>query len=70
MNIPNRVMIIPDIDSVNWGRKVGYTPRMIDVDLSVKAISGTKIRKMIEKKDSSWKTFLCPGVAEIILENN
>lgn len=69
MNIPHKVMVIPDIDSVNWGRGVGYKTRMIDVDMSKKAISGTKIRELIQKKDTSWKNFLCPGVSEIILEN-
>lgn len=69
MKIPNKVMIIPDIDSINWGRTVGYKTRMIDVDKIPKQISGTKIREMIRKKDKSWKDFLCPGVPEIIIKN-
>lgn len=69
MNIPHKVMIIPDIDSVNWGRGVGYKTRMIDVDVSTKAISGTRIRELIQKGDESWKKFLCPGVPQIVLEN-
>jgi len=68
MNVPGTVMIIPDIDSVNWGRDVGYTPRMIDVDIVAKSISGTKIRNMIKENDDSWKDFVCPGVDEIILQ--
>jgi adenylylsulfate kinase len=69
MNIPGTVMIIPDMDSVNWGRGVGYTPRMIDVDLKIQAISGTKIREMLKTDDDSWKDFVCPGVDEVLIKD-
>ena len=68
MKIPATVMIIPDIDSVNWGRGVGYTPRMIDVDVAIKnGYSGTKIREMLHGDNDSWKDFVCPGVDEYLL---
>lgn len=70
MGIKARVEILPDIDSVNWGRGVGYTPRLVDVDARMHAISGTKIREGIASGDDSWKAFVCPGVAEYIVENN
>ncbi len=70
MGVKATVQIIPDIDSVNWGRGVGYSPRLVDVDARIHAISGTKIRKGIEEGLDAWKEFVCPGVAEFILENN
>lgn len=70
MGIKATVQIIPDIDSVNWGRGVGYTPRLVDVDARVHSISGTKIREGIREGSEDWKQFVCPGVAEYILEHN
>lgn len=69
MGVRGTVRIIPDIDSVNWGRGVGYTPRLVDVDARIHAISGTKIREGITSGDNEWKQFVCPGVAEYILEH-
>jgi len=66
MNIPATVQIIPDIDSVNWGRDVGYTPRMISVDNKVAVISGTDIRNRLKANDPSWKQYVCDGVDEVI----
>jgi|GEM_PF-209107 len=70
MGIKATVQIIPDIDSVNWGRGVGYTPRMVDVDARIHSISGTKIREGINEGSDDWKQFVCPGVAEYILEHS
>lgn len=71
MNIPATVMIIPDIDSVNWGRGVGYTPRMVDVDVSIQNwYSGTKIRGMLENKDESWRSFVCDGADDYIINHS
>lgn len=70
MGIKATVHIIPDIDSVNWGRGVGYTPRLIDVDAKMHAISGTKIRADLQNGNEDWKEFVCPGVAEYIIEHS
>jgi adenylylsulfate kinase len=40
-----RVIVIPDIDEVCIGRKVGYDIREIRLDEETEAISGTEIRK-------------------------
>lgn len=66
MNVRATVKIIPDIESVNWGRGVGYTPRMIDLDSDIVAISGTNIRKSLAEGTDEWKNWVCPGVAEFI----
>jgi len=61
-----RVMIIPDIKGVYYGRGVGYEVEMVEVGDDIKGISGTKIREMIGNKDESWKDLVAPGVAEFI----
>jgi hypothetical protein len=39
-----RIIVIPDIDEVCYGREVGYGIRKIDLDEEIHAISGTKKR--------------------------
>lgn len=39
-----RIITVPDIDEVCYGRDVGYAIRRIVLDPSTEAISGTKIR--------------------------
>jgi nicotinamide mononucleotide adenylyltransferase len=58
------VMAIPDIESVNWGRGVGYETNEIQLPDNIKRISATEIRKRIEDKDESWTEFVNPKVAE------
>lgn len=67
MNIPATVMIIPDIDSVNWGRDVGYQPRQIEVSERIQGVSGTRIREGIKEGNDEWKAYVCDGVADYIL---
>lgn len=49
-NRPDRIRLIkiPDISAVCYGRDVGYEIRKIQLDAEIEAISGTKIRA--EKK--------------------
>lgn len=54
-NIPHKIIIIPPIASVNWGRTVGYETNYIEVDDDIKAISSTKIKEKIKNNDSSWQ---------------
>lgn len=42
-----KIVVIPDIDEICYGRDVGYAIRRIDLDRKIEKISGTKIR--IEK---------------------
>jgi adenylylsulfate kinase len=66
MGVAAKVMIIPNITSVNWGRDVGYETNMVDVDVAVQKISGTQIRRQLQKGDTQWKELVCPGVSEVI----
>lgn len=40
-----KIVVIPDIDEICYGREVGYSIRKIDLDSKIEMISGTKIRK-------------------------
>jgi len=53
-----KIIIIPDIASVNYGRSVGYSVNEIKVDSSVSNISATEIRTKIRNNDDSWKEFV------------
>ena len=52
-----RVIIIPDIESVNFGRGVGYEINEYQppVDSGAMFISASKIRDSIKNGDSNWK---------------
>lgn len=39
-----KIVVIPDIDEICYGRNVGYAIRKIDLDLEIEKVSGTKIR--------------------------
>lgn len=63
-----KVIIIPDIESVNWGRGVGYelneyTPPK---DSPENFISATKIRNSIKEGDDSWKKMVDKSIQEDI----
>jgi len=49
------ISIIPDIDSVNYGRGVGYEVKEIKVSGTIENISATEIRSQIKKGKSEWK---------------
>jgi nicotinic acid mononucleotide adenylyltransferase len=53
-----KVIVIPDIASVNYGRGVGYDVNEIKVDTSIANISATQIRDDIRSNNNSWKEFV------------
>jgi nicotinamide mononucleotide adenylyltransferase len=53
-----KVIIIPDIASVNYGRGVGYEVNEITVDATIANISATEIRKQILAEQTEWKDFV------------
>ena len=55
-----KVIIIPDIESVNFGRGVGYEINEYQPpkDSGAMFISATKIRESIKSGDKSWKTMV------------
>jgi len=52
---PVKVVGIPDIESVNIGRKVGYAVNRYDAPENIEGISATQIRKMMDDGDETWK---------------
>jgi nicotinamide mononucleotide adenylyltransferase len=53
-----KVIIIPDIASVNYGRGVGYEVNQINVPESISSISASEIRQQIIDGKNEWKDFV------------
>lgn len=53
-----KVIIMPDIASVNYGRGVGYAINEINVPDTVAAISATEIRRQVIAGENGWKEFV------------
>ncbi len=49
------VMVIPDIESVNWGRGVGYEMNEFFPPEDIGFISATKIRNAIAEGNDEWR---------------
>ena len=52
------VMIIPDIESVNYGRGVGYEVNEFAPPEDIGFISATKIRQSLKEKNDDWRAFV------------
>lgn len=52
---PVDVMVIPDIESINYGRDVGYEVNCFTPPDDIGAITGTNIRKHIRTRSDKWK---------------
>lgn len=59
------IMAIPDIESINWGRGVGYTTEDHGA-CPVKGISGSAIREMMTLNNPRWRGFVSPQVANYL----
>lgn len=57
-----KVIIIPDIESVNWGRGVGYQTIEHIPPVDIVNISATQIRKSLSENSDDWKK----NVSEVI----
>lgn len=61
-----KVIIIPDIESVNYGRGVGYAINEINVPDTVASISATEIRRQVIAGESGWKEFVDANIHEML----
>lgn len=52
------VQSIPDIESVNWGRGVGYETNEYKPPENIGAISATEIRKQVLAGSDEWKSMV------------
>jgi adenylylsulfate kinase len=59
-----QVIIIPDVESVEYGRGVGYEVNEIKVTKDIAGISGTECRRMISEGTDSWKDFVPAEIVE------
>jgi len=50
-----KIIIIPDIASVNYGRGVGYEVTELKVNTLISNISATEIRRQIISGETDWK---------------
>jgi len=63
-----RVIVIPDICSVNYGRDVGYAINEIEAPKEVQRISATFIREEIRNGKTNWKQFVDPKVHDGLIQ--
>jgi nicotinamide mononucleotide adenylyltransferase len=61
------VIIIPDIESVNWGRGVGYQTLEHVPPADICNISATQIRNFIKSGSDEWKTMVNEKIHEDIV---
>jgi adenylylsulfate kinase len=61
------VTIVPDIESVNIGRKVGYDVNRYDAPEDIEGISATQIRDLMSKGDVTWKEKVPKLVADFLI---
>ena len=63
-----KVIVIPDIESVNYGRGVGYEINEYEPpsDSGAMFISATRIRESIRNGDETWKEILVGKLALIV----
>jgi hypothetical protein len=59
-----KVIIIPDIVSVNYGRGVGYEVNQLQVPDNIASISATAIRKQILEGQTDWKELVDSAIHE------
>ncbi len=67
-NLLVKVIIIPDISSVNYGRQVGYEVNEIAVDETLASISASEIRKQILAGEDNWKSAVDESVHGMLTE--
>lgn len=69
-----KVMVIPDIESVNWGRGVGYELNEWIPNTEIASVSATTIRDSIKNDNNDWKKMVDPiihkDVIKYLKENN
>lgn len=61
-----RVIVIPDIESINYGRRVGYEVNEFDPPVEIGAISATDIRNSIRSGSETWKEKMDSRIHEIV----
>ena len=63
-----KVIVIPDIESVNFGRGVGYEINEFIPPKDVSGISATGIRNSIKNGDDYWKKMVDESIQEDVIK--
>lgn len=63
-----KVIVIPDIESVNWGRGVGYQTLEHVPPADIFNVSATQIRNFIKDGSDEWKTMVNYKIHEDIVK--
>jgi len=63
-----KIIVIPDIESVNFGRGVGYEVNEFIPNETIENISATKIRKSLDEKSENWTDMVPEKVVEHLKE--
>lgn len=63
-----KVIIIPDIASVRYGRDVGYKIEEITPPTQIAGISATSIRKNIQENSNEWKNNVHESIHDDLLK--
>jgi len=63
-----KVMVIPDIESVNYGRGVGYEINEYTPPDNISHISATKIRDLIKQSDDSWRELVDVSIQDDVIK--
>ena len=61
------VMVIPDIESVNFGRGVGYEINEFIPPVDIAFVSATKIRESVKNGDNSWRNMVHESIQEDVI---
>lgn len=61
------VTVVPDIESINIGRKVGYDVNRYDTPKDVESISAIQIRKLMADGDTRWKDKVPKIIADYLI---
>jgi len=64
-----KVMIIPDIESVNWGRGVGYEMNEFFPPENLAWVSATKIRNSIKEGNQEWRELVDISIQEDVIKH-
>ncbi len=60
------IIIIPNIESVNFGRNVGYEINEFSPPADIGSISGTEIRNGLRERDDTWKESVDEKIHDLI----
>lgn len=61
-------MVIPDIESINYGRNVGYEVNEIVPPPDIHTISASEVRSRFKQGLDTWKQFIDPSIHDLLAQ--